>query len=117
MQSRSAYLSDVSDEKWTLDALYLTLLREDAGQREHALRQAFNGSALRGALRRVLARHASQPRPKALILDLSKDFSTLECERLPRCRFHSEAQTQMVAFNYFKALYNPPRWNSALGYR
>jgi len=33
----------VSDEEWALVAPYLTLLREDAGQREHALREVFNG--------------------------------------------------------------------------
>jgi transposase len=35
--------SDVSDEEWGLIAPYLTLQREDAGQREHSLREAFNG--------------------------------------------------------------------------
>ncbi|KQT63276.1 hypothetical protein ASG54_08415 [Aureimonas sp. Leaf460] len=43
MPSRPAYPSDVSDEEWALVAPYLTLLREDAGQREHTLREAFNG--------------------------------------------------------------------------
>ncbi|CAA2158484.1 hypothetical protein MBRA_03760 [Methylobacterium brachiatum] len=37
------YASVVSDEEWALIAPYLTLLREDAGQREHALREVFNG--------------------------------------------------------------------------
>ena len=41
--SRKAYPSDVSDEEWALVAPYLTLLREDAGQREHSLRAVFNG--------------------------------------------------------------------------
>lgn len=41
--SRKAYPSDVSDEQWALVAPYLTLLREDAGQREHSLREVFNG--------------------------------------------------------------------------
>ncbi len=40
---RKPYPSDVSDEEWALVAPYLTLLREDAGQREHALREVFNG--------------------------------------------------------------------------
>ena len=35
--------SDVSDAKWALIAPYLTLLREEAGQREHSLREVFNG--------------------------------------------------------------------------
>src|SRR5689334_15612475 len=41
--ARQPYPSDVSDEEWALVAPYLTLLREDAGQREHALREVFNG--------------------------------------------------------------------------
>ena len=32
-----------SDEEWALVVPYLTLLREDAGQREHSLREVFNG--------------------------------------------------------------------------
>ena len=41
--SRKPYPSDVSDEEWSLVAPYLCLLREDAGQREHSLREVFNG--------------------------------------------------------------------------
>ena len=41
--ARKPYPSDVSDEEWALVAPYLTLLRKDAGQREHALREVFNG--------------------------------------------------------------------------
>src|SRR3954471_20780170 len=41
--ARKPYPSDVSDDEWALVAPYLTLLREDAGQREHALREVFNG--------------------------------------------------------------------------
>jgi transposase len=41
--SRPGYPSDVSDDEWALLAPYLTLLREDAGQREHSLREVFNG--------------------------------------------------------------------------
>ena len=41
--ARRPYPSDVSDEEWALAAPYLTLLPEDAGQREHPLREVFNG--------------------------------------------------------------------------
>jgi transposase len=41
--TRKAYPSDVSDEEWALIVPYLTLLPEDAGQREHPLREVFNG--------------------------------------------------------------------------
>jgi len=41
--SRKAYPSDVSDEEWALVAPYLTLLREDAPQRDYPLREVFNG--------------------------------------------------------------------------
>jgi transposase len=36
------YPSDVSDEEWAYAARYLTLCREDAGQREYPLRAVFN---------------------------------------------------------------------------
>lgn len=41
--SRKAYPSDVSDEEWMFVAPYLTLMREDAPQREHELREVYNG--------------------------------------------------------------------------
>jgi transposase len=40
---RKAYPSDISNEEWAFVAPYLTLLREDAGQRDYALRAVFNG--------------------------------------------------------------------------
>lgn len=40
---RKPYPSDVSDEEWSLIVPYLTLQRADAGQREHSLREVFNG--------------------------------------------------------------------------
>ena len=40
---RRTYPSDVSDEEWAFAAPYLTLMTEDAPQREHALREVFNG--------------------------------------------------------------------------
>jgi transposase len=40
---RKAYPSDVSDEEWAFVAPYLTLMTEDAPQREHPLREVFNG--------------------------------------------------------------------------
>ncbi|MCP4206958.1 MAG: IS5 family transposase [Shimia sp.] len=41
--NRKAYPTDVSDEEWAFVAPYLTLMREDAPQREYALREVFNG--------------------------------------------------------------------------
>ena len=40
---RKAYPSDVSDEEWALVASYLTLMTEDAPQRDFPLREVFNG--------------------------------------------------------------------------
>ena len=40
---RKAYPSDVGDEEWALCAPYLTLMKEDAPQREYSLRELFNG--------------------------------------------------------------------------
>ena len=42
-KTRKGYPSDVSDEEWALCAPYLTLMKEDAPQREHPLRELFNG--------------------------------------------------------------------------
>lgn len=41
--TRKPYPSDVSDEEWAFVAPYLTLVREDAPQRKHELREVFNG--------------------------------------------------------------------------
>lgn len=41
--SRKTYPSDVSDDEWAFVAPYLTLMSEDAPQREHSLREVFNG--------------------------------------------------------------------------
>jgi transposase len=39
---RVGYPSDVSDEEWAFCAPYLTLMKEDAPQRKHSLREVFN---------------------------------------------------------------------------
>ena len=43
MATRKPYPSDVSDEAWAFVAPYLALVREDTPQREHDLREVFNG--------------------------------------------------------------------------
>jgi transposase len=40
---RQAYPSDVSDDEWSFVAPYLTLMTPEAPQREHDLREVFNG--------------------------------------------------------------------------
>lgn len=40
---RQSYPSDVSDDEWAFIAPYLTLMKEDAPQRDHPLREVFNG--------------------------------------------------------------------------
>lgn len=40
---RTTYPSDVSDEEWSLVCPYLTLMKEEAPQRDFALREVFNG--------------------------------------------------------------------------
>jgi transposase len=41
--TRRGYPSDLSDDEWAFVAPYLTLMREDAPQREHSLREVFDG--------------------------------------------------------------------------
>lgn len=43
MDTRKPYPSDVSADEWAFIAPYLTLMKEDAPQREHSLREVFNG--------------------------------------------------------------------------
>jgi len=40
--ARKPYPSDVTDEEWEFVTPYLTLMTEDAPQREHDLREVFN---------------------------------------------------------------------------
>jgi transposase len=40
---RKTYPSDVTDEEWAFAAPYLTLMREDAPQRDYELREVYNG--------------------------------------------------------------------------
>lgn len=40
---RKSYPSDVSDDEWAFVAPYWTLMTEEAPQREHSLREVFNG--------------------------------------------------------------------------
>ncbi len=40
---RTGYPSDVTDEEWEFCAPYLTLMKEDAPQRDYPLRDLFNG--------------------------------------------------------------------------
>ena len=42
LASGRSHVEDVSDEEWEFAAPYLTLMREDAPQREHPLREVFN---------------------------------------------------------------------------
>jgi hypothetical protein len=43
--NRKPYPSDVSDDEWAFVAPYLTLMTEEAPQREHSLREVFNPTA------------------------------------------------------------------------
>lgn len=43
MMTRQPYPSDVSDGEWRFVAPYLTLMKADAPQRQHDLREIFNG--------------------------------------------------------------------------
>lgn len=49
VEDRKPYATDVSDEEWAFVAPYLTLMREDAPQRDYPLREMFN--ALRWMVR------------------------------------------------------------------
>ena len=59
---RKAYPSDVSDDEWAFVAPYLTLMNEDPPQREHSLREVFDG--LRYVVGRAVAPAADGKRTK-----------------------------------------------------
>ncbi|MFZ1040175.1 MAG: transposase, partial [Anaerolineales bacterium] len=40
---KQRYPSDVTDDEWAFIAPYLTLMKEEAPQREYSLREVFNG--------------------------------------------------------------------------
>lgn len=40
---RKAYPTDVSDDKWAFVAPYLTLMTEEAPQRDHSIREGLHG--------------------------------------------------------------------------
>lgn len=44
--TRKPYPSDVSDDEWAFVAPYLTLMTDDAPQRDYPLREVFNGPAI-----------------------------------------------------------------------
>lgn len=46
MSTRKAYPSDVSDDEWAFVAPYLTLMTQNAPQREHPMREVFNALRL-----------------------------------------------------------------------
>jgi transposase len=43
IETRNTYPSDISDEEWDFVAPYLTLMKTDAPQRDHDLREVLNG--------------------------------------------------------------------------
>jgi transposase len=59
MATRKLYPSDVSDEEWEFVAPYLALIRNDVPQRDHDLREVFNG--LRWVVRAPAPRGATCP--------------------------------------------------------
>lgn len=59
--SRKPYPSDLSEDEWAFVTPYLTLMKEDAPQREHSPREVFNAlrcAALAGSCRSTVA-HAA----------------------------------------------------------
>ena len=60
---RKPYPSDVSDDEWSLVVPYLTLMTENAPQREHSLRELFN--ALRYVIRYGIAWRAMRSTPQS----------------------------------------------------
>ncbi|WP_284943573.1 IS5 family transposase [Acidisoma cladoniae] len=77
--ARKPYPSDVSDEEWSLVAPYLALMREDAAQRQHSLRELFNG--LRYLIRYGIAWRAmpNDLPPWAAVYQQTQRWMAAEC--------------------------------------
>ena len=58
--TRKTYPSDVGDGEWAFVAPYLTLMTEDAPQRDHSLRQVFKVKPLLGNGLRYIVRTGMQ---------------------------------------------------------
>jgi transposase len=87
---RKPYPSDVSDEEWAFVAPYLALVRGDAPQRRHDLREAFNAArwvAHTGAPWRWLP-HDLPPScawsPGATASPARRSWTVARCSRRPR---------------------------------
>jgi transposase len=76
---RKPYPSDVSDEEWSLVAPYLALMRENAAQRQHSLRELFNG--LRYLIRYGIAWRAmpNDLPPWAAVYQQTQRWMAAEC--------------------------------------
>ena len=81
---RKAYPSDVTDDEWAFVAPYLTPVTEDAPQRIHHLREAFNGP-------RWIVRAGAPWRmmPNDLPLWEAVYQQTLRCEGRCVCRYRT----------------------------
>ena len=77
--ARRQYPSDVSDDEWLLVVPYLTLVREDAPQRRHPLREVFN--ALRYVVRYGIAWPAmpNDLPPRAAVYQQTQRLLQAEC--------------------------------------
>jgi len=68
---KTTYRSDVTDEEWAFCAPYLTLMKEEAPQREHSLRRVFH--ALRYMVRAGCPWHLIPKRFSAVVDCLPAD--------------------------------------------
>ena len=102
-QVRKPYPSDVSDEEWSLVVPYLVLMREDAEQRQHDLRELFNG--LRYVIRYGIAWRAmpNDLPPWSAVYQQSRRwmdagcFETLACDLRAVLRMASGRQPEPTA--------------------
>ena len=79
--TRKAYPSDVTDDEWAFVAPYLTLMKEDAPQRDHDLREVFNG--LRWIVR-TGAQWRMMPNDLPTVVHRLPASPTLDCSRCIR---------------------------------
>src|SRR5579883_1539972 len=92
MSTRKPYPSDVSDEEWAFVAPYLTLMTEDAPQREYPLREVFHG--LRWIIRAGAPWRMRQSAPAAMGSGLPADPALAEGRRV---RGHRERLAPALA--------------------
>ena len=111
--SRKSYASDVSDDEWAFVVSYLTLMRENAPQREHSLREVFNG--LRWIIRTGAQWYTVQQQTQRWLAAGVFEQMVDDLRRIVRLAEGREAEPSAVIFDS-RTLQSTPESGSGAGF-